>query len=308
VRRTLTRLIYFSALIAFAAYLGNTFAGGYIYTRGEGLVIGEPAVVAAEFIATVTDVLVKDGQEVKRGEIVSHLSSQYMTETRAKLTSDYAARASRLAEVKARREIVDAVLVSAEARERVAASGLAQLDTIQKKGYLPILTHTAATDQAFKGKQEAEALRAEGRALDGQIATMSLASQQADCALKELVALYDDGNLRSTIDGVVGKVLVRPGSVARPGEPMIEIVGKHRFVVAWFPISRLYHLQVGDAVTVSTGGERLPGKIAKISVIADALPKEFQKALAPAERQQLMWIEFDAGVVPPPYFTKVTIS
>ena len=95
------------------------------------------------------------------------------------------------------------------------------------------MTHAAATDQAFKGKQEAEALRAEGRALDGQISTMSSASQQADGALKELVALYDDGNLRSMIDGVVGKVLVRPGSVVRPGEPMIEIVGKHRFVVAW---------------------------------------------------------------------------
>jgi hypothetical protein len=53
---------------------------------------------------------------------------------------------------------------------------------------------------------------------------------------------------------------------------------------------------------------RLRDKIAKVSVIADALPKEFQKAFAPAERQQLMWIEFDAGVTPPPYFTKVTIS
>jgi multidrug resistance efflux pump len=62
------------------------------------------------------------------------------------------------------------------------------------------------------------------------------------------------------IDGVVGKVLVSPGSVVRPGEPMIEIVGKHRFVVAWFPLSRLYRLQVGDAVTVSTGGANLPGK------------------------------------------------
>ena len=88
-RRSLTRLVYFAALIAFAVYLGNTFAGGYVYMRGEGLVIGEPAVVAAEFIATVTDVPVKDGQEVKRGEIVSHISSQYMSETRAKLTSDF---------------------------------------------------------------------------------------------------------------------------------------------------------------------------------------------------------------------------
>jgi hypothetical protein len=53
---------------------------------------------------------------------------------------------------------------------------------------------------------------------------------------------YDDGKLRSTIDGVVSKVLVSPGSVVRPGEPMVEIVGKHRFVVTWFPVSRLYRL------------------------------------------------------------------
>jgi hypothetical protein len=89
---------------------------------------------------------------------------------------------------------------------------------------------------------------------------------------------------------------------------MVEIVGKSRFVVAWFPVSRLYRLQVGDPVTIRTGGARLPGKIAKVSVIADALPKEFQKAFSPAERQQLVWIEFDPGVTPPPYFTKVTIS
>ena len=51
------------------------------------------------------------------------------------------------------------------------------------------------------------------------------------------------------------QVLVSSGSVVRPGEPMIEIVGKHRFVVAWFPVSRLYRLQVGDAVTIWRGEE-----------------------------------------------------
>jgi hypothetical protein len=90
------------------------------------------------------------------------------------------------------------------------------------------------------------------------------------------------------IDGVVGKVLVSSGSVVHSGEPMIEIVGEHRFVVAWFPVSRLYRLQVGDAVTVSTGGASLSGKIAKVSVIADALP-EFQKAFAPIDGTR--WLE-----------------
>jgi multidrug resistance efflux pump len=104
---------------------------------------------------------------------------------------------------------------------------------------------------------------------------MSSASQEADCVLKELVALHDDGKLRSMIDGVVGKVLVSPGSVVRPGEPMIEIVGKHRLVVAWFPVSRFYRLQVGDAVT------SLPGKIAKVSVIADACRRNSRRHSRP---------------------------
>jgi len=103
---------------------------------------------------------------------------------------------------------------------------------------------------------------------------MSSASQEADCALKELAALYDDAKLRSMIDDVVGKVLVSPRSVVRPGRAMIEIVGKHRFVVVWFPVSRL---------TVSTGGATCPTKIAKVSVIADAVPKEFQNAFAPID-------------------------
>jgi hypothetical protein len=70
---------------------------------------------------------------------------------------------------------------------------------------------------------------------------------------------------------------------------MIEIVGKHRFVVVWFPVSRLYRLQVGDAVTVITGGATCPTKIAKVSVIADALPKEFQNAFAPIDGTR--WLE-----------------
>src|SRR5262249_26534646 len=41
--------------------------------------------------------------------------------------------------------------------------------------------------------------------------------------------------------------------------------------------------------TVSTAGASLPGKIANVSVIADALPKEFQKAFAPIDGTR--WLE-----------------
>jgi hypothetical protein len=64
---------------------------------------------------------------------------------------------------------------------------------------------------------------------------------------------------------------------------MIEIVGKHRFVVAWFPVWRLYRPPGRRRRHRQHRRGELPGKIAKVSVIADALPKEFQKAFAPID-------------------------
>ena len=61
-------------------------------------------------------------------------------------------------------------------------------------------------------------------------------------------------------------------------------------------------------VTIDAGNGRLPGTISRIGTVASALPREFQKAFTPTERLQLIWIEFDKDVTPPPYFTKVTIS
>jgi len=40
---------------------------------------------------------------------------------------------------------------------------------------------------------------------------------------------------------------------------------------------------------IEIAGASLPGKIAKVSVIADALPKEFQKAFAPIDGTR--WLE-----------------
>jgi hypothetical protein len=95
-------------------------------------------------------------------------------------------------------------------------------------------------------------------------------------------------------------------------DPMLEIVGEHRFVITWFPVGRLfgslgYDLAVGRRVSVDPGNGSLPGTISKISTVAGALPHEFQKSFAPTERQQFIWIELDKNVTPPPYFTKVKI-
>ena len=237
-KRVVIKWTYLLALVAFSAWMVDTFFGGNFYLRGEGLVIGQPAVVAAEFNMTVRDVLVKEGEKVAEGTVVANTTSQQVADTRARLTSDAVIRAGRLADMRIRSEVVNATVGKAEHRELVAIEGQNQLNQIYDKGLLPIITRTAAAEQAYNGLKDAESLRAERRALADQITMLNVATEQANVALSDLLNLFDDGRLRAPITGTVSSMLANRGAVLRVGDPLLELVGEHRFVVAWFPVGR----------------------------------------------------------------------
>jgi multidrug resistance efflux pump len=310
-KRTFTRWFYIAGLLSFFSWIGSNFTGGWAYVHSEGLVVGDPATVAPEYTVTVKQVLVTEGQEVKKGDIVAVVSSTRVAEVSARLTVSASGLTGKLAESSTRIKMLSSLLASAELREKVASEGAEQLDVSAKKGLTPVIVKTTATDQMFKGKQDLAALQAEKQALTEQIATVIEASRQTDLALLDLANSFDGGNMRSPMDGIASVVKIGPGSVVREGEPLIEIVGEHRYVLAFFPIDRLYSLKVGDKVKIDPGGSitnsALQGTVAKINAIAGVLPKEFQKTLAPVDRQQLVRIEFDKDQELPPYFTKVIV-
>jgi hypothetical protein len=59
VKRVAIKWTYLLALIGFGVWVFDVFFGGHIYLRGDGLVLGQPAVVAAEYNVTVREVMVK---------------------------------------------------------------------------------------------------------------------------------------------------------------------------------------------------------------------------------------------------------
>jgi multidrug efflux pump subunit AcrA (membrane-fusion protein) len=306
-KRVVIKWTYLLALIAFGVWMFDVFFGGNVYLRAEGLVLGRPAVVAAEYNVTVHEMFVKEGDRVTLGQVVAQISSHQVAEARARLSSEAAARAARLGDLDVRMEVVTATLAAAEHREAVALESKNQLDESYKKGLLPALTRTAAAEQAYQGQKDAEALRAEKRALSEQMKMLTVATEQADLALSDLLDLYDQGRLHAPIEGTVSTVLAHRGAVVRAGDALLELVGDHRFVIAWVPVGRWYKLEVGEKVSIDTGAGALPGRITRIDTVASALPREFQKAFSPTERLQLIWIEFEPDVTPPPYFTKVRI-
>lgn len=52
-KRMAIKWTYLLALIAFGVWMFDVFLGADIYLRAEGLVLGKPAVVAAEYNVTV---------------------------------------------------------------------------------------------------------------------------------------------------------------------------------------------------------------------------------------------------------------
>jgi multidrug resistance efflux pump len=307
-RQALIRWVYLASIAGLAIWMGDLFFGSLLYLRSEGLVLGEPAIVAAEFPVTVRAILVRAGEQVESGRIAATVSSQNAVETIARLTAELAARETRLSELRIRAQTVDAMLGMAENRQDLATNARKELEKLLERGYLSLDKRVSAVESEFRSRQDLEGLKAERRVTESEIATLHQAFVDAETAIRDLRRLYDDGRMRVPIDGLVSRVVAEKGAVVRAGEPLVEIYGNSRFVLAYLPTGGMYKVAVGDRVNIKTGLYTAAGIVARVEPFAAALPREFQRTFTPVERQQVIRVEFAAGAEPPPLFTKVQLG
>ena len=143
--------------------------------------------------------------------------------------------------------------------------------------------------------------------MEGELDTLGAALAEAESAIGDLRKLYDNGRLRAPIDGVISRIVANKGSVVRAGEPLVELYGNQRFVLAYVPTGALYDVAIGDEVQIKSGFQSASGTIRRVEPLAAALPREFQRAFTPVETQQVIRVELAPGEVPPPLFTKVSV-
>ena len=307
-RRSLFRWTYFLALLSVLTWITSSIVSGYAYKSADGLVVGDAGAISSEFPVTVLELPVRNGDLVHKGDVVARVSSSRVAETMATLSAQSSQLISRMAEITAKAGMMEQLVSSAEARDRTVQANARQLEDIRNRKLLPLLTENALVEQIFRGKQELALLLAERQTMAQQVAQVIAASRFTDQAITDIQTLFDAGRMRAPMDGYIAGIEVGIGAVVQPGNLVAEMVGTERFVLAYFPISRLYTLQPGAAVTIEVGvGTWLRGSISKIMPIAARVPKEFQRSLSPVDRQQIVRIDFDADATPPPYFTKVVI-
>lgn len=307
-RQTVFRWLYIAGVLAFGIWLLDFSFSGLLRFQGGGLVVGEPAIVAAEFTVTVQDLPLKQGDPIKKGQVAAIVSSQNVAETIARLTAEIAARQARLGELRMRSVVIDRLLPLAEDRQRVAAAARQELDSLLENGHVALNQRTAAIEFEYRSHQDLETLRGERSVIAGEVGTLTTALSEAEGALGDLRKLYDDGRLHAPIDGVVSQIAANKGSVVRAGDPIVELYGTQRFVLAYLPSGGLYSVSVGEEVSINVGFRSTRGVITRIEPVAARLPREFQLAFRPVETQQVIRVEFGPGEAPPPLFTKVSLT
>jgi multidrug resistance efflux pump len=307
-RRTVFRITYAVAVLSMLGWIAASVAGGYAYKAADGMVVGDSGSISPEYTVTVLAIPVRNGDLVKKGDVVARVSSSRVAEVTATLSEQSSRLITQMATISSKASMIEQLVASAQARDRTVAQNARQLEAIRARGLLPLLTENALVEQVFRGKQELAVLEAEQKTMAQQVAQVIAASRFTDQALVDIQTLFDAGRMRAPMSGYIAGIEVGIGAVVQPGSNVAEMVGEQRFVLAYFPISRLYELHDGAPVTIEVGvGKWFHGSITRVMPIAARLPKEFQRTLAPVERQQLVRIDFDEGQVPPPYFTKVVV-
>ncbi len=301
------RRVYLAVLALFALSLSNYMWGDFFILRGNGLVLRDQAVVAATFVARVSDVFVEEGQSVRKGDVLMKLESTEVLERLANLSIKGAELSQRAAELQLRSQVVLQLLPLASKREMETDKMLIDIKNMSEQGLLTSTRYEQALTANFIAREELVRLSTENKTLSTQISALGIARRDAQKAVKNLEDHYSSGIIRASKAGVVGMEIPWVGKVYRAGVPMLSILVGENYVLAYLPSRYLFSIRPGMKVVVSSGRHRDEGVIEDILPVSEALPREFQNNFKPTDRSQLARIKL-SNKVKFPTFEKVEIS
>ncbi len=209
------------------------------------------APVAAQVMANIVSVGVREGDSVRRGQVLLTMDG-----------SQYRASADR---GQAALESAEHEIVSAQSDMELAKSDYKRLEYLYKKDIISARDY----DQA-KAK------------VDSTTARLDLARanrEQAAAALKQDKILLGYTNVVAPFDGVVTERRVDPGALATPGLPLltVEEAGHYRLEVT-LDERDLKYAHLGESIPVTLDaldGPPLAGKIVQIVPAADPASRSF---------------------------------
>jgi multidrug resistance efflux pump len=265
-------------------------------------------VLATEFNAQVDALEVVEGSEVKKEQLVARLKSQSVDETLAKLSSEITNAVARRTAFSIRQRVIAAVRTSAANSFQAAHENRLHAELLIPGGLVSSKRIWESIDTEFKSGQALAELDAELIGIKQDLPLLESTIREASLAREQLKASYNEGRVFSPVDGIVGYLPVRKGSVARIGEPLMEIFTGEPYVLAFVPEGAFFTPHVGDEILLSVGLSTYRGYISRKLPVTAQLPKEFQDTIRPPARARVIHIKFAEGQEVPTLFAKPKIS
>nr|WP_321456582.1 HlyD family efflux transporter periplasmic adaptor subunit [uncultured Cohaesibacter sp.] len=304
---SLGRYVYLFLLAVFVLSVLNFLYGDMLLLKGDGLILRDRTVVAAGYISRVNDVVVKEGQSVKKGDVIVRIESPDLLERLADLSMRQIDLAQKAAEFNLRLKIANQLLPLAHQRELQASNLVKLADDLKGKGNLTAARYEEVLRYSFDASSDLVKLSVDRDTLSKQLKGLESASVDAKLAIDKLKNHYSDGVIRAPVSGAVGSIVPLLGAVYRAGEPILTIHSGDAYVLTYLPRRYLFPIEAGMEVTIASGRNSVTGVIDSILPVSDTLPKEFQNSFKPSERSQLAKIKLGPDV-PFPVYEKVRIS
>jgi len=257
--------------LAAAAALVVALAAGVYYfwfvvpfqSTDDAFIEGYVIPMASQVPGRVAELLVKDNQAVKQGDVLLKIDPRDYEASLAQARADLAAARSRVEQSKAQVNASEAkvaqaqaTVVAADAENRRAADDLKRYESVESSA-VSRSAFDLAQSQARAASANLEAARSQAKAAEAEVAlsaagvkTASAAVQQAEAKLQQAELNLSYTQVIAPEDGRVTRRVVEQGAYIQPGQALMAIVPRQYWVLANFKEIQLTHMRVGQPVEI----------------------------------------------------------
>jgi membrane fusion protein (multidrug efflux system) len=258
-------------MLAAAAALVVALAAGVYYfwfvlpyeSTDDAFIEGYVIPMASQVPGRVAELLVKDNQAVKQGDVILKIDPRDYEASLAQARADLAAARSRVDQAKAQVNASQAkvaqaraTVAAADAENQRAADDLKRYQSVDSTA-VSKSAFDAAQSQARTASANLEAARSQAKAAEADVTlseagveTASATVQQAEAKLRQAELNLSYTQVTAPEAGRVTRRVVEPGAYIQPGQALMAIVPRQYWVLANFKETQLTHMRVGQPVEV----------------------------------------------------------
>lgn len=267
-----TRVIKYLFSAFFVVLAAASCKNGDGAVTASGTFEADEVTVSAEVSGKLLSFSVREGAEVRAGEVLGQVDSVSLYLTRLQLEQEIAALESSRPDTAAQLDVMRIQLENAR-HELDRLSRLLESDAATQKQYDDTEASVTVLEKQLISTESS--LKRSLAGIEARIAGLKIQMEQTDDMLARC-------RIVSPVDGTVLSRYAHAGELASAGKPLFKVADlKHMFLRAYFTSGQLKDVALGQevAVTADFGGGKVreyAGKVSWISAKSEFTPKSIQ--------------------------------